>query len=305
MKNKFPRKNIDFGDNSTTVAKFSIAVENSNALINEAIADKLDVNQLISSSSSSTKKSFNIADLGCSVGPNTFIAVHYIIESVKLKCQSYCLDSELEFQVFFNDHASNDFNTLFKFLPYDRQYFATGVPGSFHARLFPEASLHFVHSYSLQWLFKIPKELLDQQSLAWNKGEDILAHELAFGGLMALIIPCYPEGTPPSECPLFAIIDLLGATLMEMASMVVLIKRNGYFDIEKVEALVRRRMKGPAPLNHLRAAWEGLIIEHFGREIIDQLFDLFKNKVAESPIISQPSGKNVEDLFILLKRKLA
>ncbi|CAK9153346.1 unnamed protein product [Ilex paraguariensis] len=245
MKNKFPRKNIDFGDNSTTVAKFSIAVENSNALINEAIADKLDVNQLISSSSSSTKKSFNIADLGCSVGPNTFIAVHYIIESVKLKCQSYCLDSELEFQVFFNDHASNDFNTLFK------------------------------------------------------------AHELAFGGLMALIIPCYPEGTPPSECPLFAIIDLLGATLMEMASMVVLIKRNGYFDIEKVEALVRRRMKGPAPLNHLRAAWEGLIIEHFGREIIDQLFDLFKNKVAESPIISQPSGKNVEDLFILLKRKLA
>ena len=76
-----------------------------------------------------------------------------------------------EFQVFFNDHTSNDFNTLFTSLPPERPYFATGVPGSFHGRLFPNSSLDFVHSsYALQILSKVPKELLNKNSAAWNKG---------------------------------------------------------------------------------------------------------------------------------------
>jgi hypothetical protein len=62
-------------------------VETAKVLINEDIAEKLDINELISSSSSS--KLFSIADLGCSVGPNTFIVVGNIIDSVKLKYQSF------------------------------------------------------------------------------------------------------------------------------------------------------------------------------------------------------------------------
>ncbi|PRQ15944.1 putative loganate O-methyltransferase [Rosa chinensis] len=73
-----------------------------------------------------------IADLGCSVGPNTFIAVETIIEA---------------------------------------QYFAAAVPGSFHGRLFPKASLDIVYSaYAIQWLSKTPQELLDSNSPAFNKG---------------------------------------------------------------------------------------------------------------------------------------
>ena len=76
-----------------------------------------------------------------------------------------------EFQVFFNDHTSNDFNTLFTSLPPERPYFATGVLGSFHGRLFPNSSLDFAHSsYALQILSKVPKELLNKNSAAWNKG---------------------------------------------------------------------------------------------------------------------------------------
>ena len=46
-----------------------------------------------------------IADLGCSVGPNTFFTVQNLIEAVQKKWPSETL---LEFQVFFNDHLGND-----------------------------------------------------------------------------------------------------------------------------------------------------------------------------------------------------
>lgn len=80
-----------------------------------------------------------------------------IIDSVELKFQHEC-PAAIEFQVFFNDHSDNDFNTLFKSLPQSRSYYAAGVPGSFYSSLFPKSSLHFVHSsYTLHWLSKVPK----------------------------------------------------------------------------------------------------------------------------------------------------
>lgn len=83
-------------------------VEAAEVLTNEAIAWKLDTTEVISPSSS--MKWFAIADLGCSVGPNTIIAVEDIIDSVILKCQSFGQDEEaLEFQVFFKDYASKRF----------------------------------------------------------------------------------------------------------------------------------------------------------------------------------------------------
>ncbi|KAI8019932.1 putative S-adenosylmethionine-dependent methyltransferase [Camellia lanceoleosa] len=222
------------------------AVESAKSLMNAAIVDNLDLNQLNRVSASSN--SFKIVGLGCSVGPNTFIAVQNIIESVKLVCQCQGLDSEaLEFQVLFNDQASNDFNMLFKCLSKGRQYFAAGVPGSFHGRLFPKSSFHLMHSsYSLQWLSKVPPELVDKQSPAWNKGriyyggapkevfeayeaqfakdmESFLnarALELVPGGLMALAVPCHPSDTPPSPFFLMVLIQLLEAILNDMANMV-------------------------------------------------------------------------------------
>lgn len=216
-------------------------LETAKVLINEAIAEVLDIKQVISSSSS--WKSFAVADLGCSVGPNTLMAVENIIDSVKLKHQSFGQNQEaLEFMVFFNDHASNDFNTLFQSLPPDKQYFAAGVPGLFQDRLFPKASLHFVHcSYSLHWLSKAPKELIDKSSPAWNKGRIYYIHapkevreaysdqfakdmesflnarakELVSGGLMALILTCLPDGNSIQYYD-FAFMDLLEASLKDM-----------------------------------------------------------------------------------------
>ena len=49
------------------------------AMMDDVIAEKLDVEKRVSSS----KSTFCIADLGCSVRPNTFIAMQNIIEVVQ------------------------------------------------------------------------------------------------------------------------------------------------------------------------------------------------------------------------------
>ncbi|CAN4114031.1 unnamed protein product [Withania somnifera] len=142
-------------------------------MIKEAIIENVDMKSLLSNNSNVS--SFHIVDFGCSIGPNTFLAMQHIIEAITHKYQiPHYNDIQIspEFQVFFNDHVTNDFNTLFKSLPPDRRYFASAVPGSFYGRLFPSCSIHFAYSsYSLQWLSKTPEELIDEKSSSWNKGK--------------------------------------------------------------------------------------------------------------------------------------
>ncbi|KAI3413020.1 uncharacterized protein J3R85_016582 [Psidium guajava] len=225
-------KNSYFQRVATNVARESI---------DEVIAEELDIKRF-----SPALTTFQIADLGCSVGPNTFVAVQNILEAVRRKYESLGLASQLpDFQVLFNDHVSNDFNTLFTSLPSDRPYYAAGVPGSFHGRLFPEASLHFVHSsYALQWLSKVPKELIDPNSPAFNKGRvhytsapsevsdayttqfakdmatflSARGEEIASGGIMVLVMPGIANGIPYSRIPSGVMFDLLGFSLMDMAN---------------------------------------------------------------------------------------
>ncbi|WJZ80583.1 hypothetical protein VitviT2T_000490 [Vitis vinifera] len=206
-------------------------------MIEEAIAQKLDVKCFSSNP-------FRLADLGCSVGPNTFISMQHIVEAVERKYLEQGLKSQIpEFQVFFNDHVANDFNTLFASLPTERRYFACGVPGSFHGRLFPESSIHFMFSsHAIHWLSKVPEELLDKNSPAWNRGRihytsapDEVSHayaaqfdhdmeiflsarakELVVGGIIVLTMAALPNGIPASRIPSGVMFDLLGASLMDM-----------------------------------------------------------------------------------------
>ncbi|KAI9074785.1 hypothetical protein K1719_043262 [Acacia pycnantha] len=100
----------------------------------------LDLETLLHDSSNVIR----IADLGCSVGPNTFFIFQNFIDTLNLKSQSqgHGFDS-LEFQVFFNDHVGNDFNTLFKSLPEEKQDMRHCVPSSFHGRLFRNQAFMF------------------------------------------------------------------------------------------------------------------------------------------------------------------
>ncbi|KAG9449048.1 hypothetical protein H6P81_009013 [Aristolochia fimbriata] len=211
-------------------------------LISEAI-DKHSCLKLLSSS-----KAYHVADLGCSVGPNTFSVVQNIIGSVEHKLLSLQDRSSnvMDFQVSFNDHVANDFNTLFISLPSKgRRYFAAGVPGSFHGRLFPRQSLHFVHSsYAVHWLSQVPGELSDETSPAWNEGKimsigaksevqeayaaqfakdietflEARAAEVVDGGLMALTLP-YSKSSIHVQQALFSrLFRILELTLIDMAA---------------------------------------------------------------------------------------
>ncbi|CAN6584852.1 unnamed protein product [Malus baccata var. baccata] len=247
----YPMKGGDgpnsYANNSTFQKGY---VDAAKELLSKAVAEKLNTDVLLSSNT------FCIADLGCSVGPNTFIAVENILEAVEFKFQSQGLNLQIpEFQVFFNDHTLNDFNRLFKSLPQTRRYYAAGVPGSFYSRLFPNASINFFHSsFALQWLSRVPKQVVDKNSSAWNKGrihysnstdevarayeaqhaEDMecflnaRAQEIADGGMMVLVIPGRPNTLPHSDSLVNVSFQLIGSCLMDMA-------RKGLVSEEKVD----------------------------------------------------------------------
>ncbi|KAG9454892.1 hypothetical protein H6P81_007796 [Aristolochia fimbriata] len=220
-------------------------VNASKVLISDAIENSISLKEF------STISTFRVADLGCSVGPNTFSVVQNIVGAVERKLLLLLPDEGvvllLDFEVFFNDHYSNDFNTLFSSLASKagrRRYFAAGVPGSFHGRLFPKASLHFVHSsYAVQWLSRVPDEVKDETSPAWNKGKILSveakqevqeaysarfaqdmeaflqarADELVGGGLMVLIFPYTKSPVYVEKALFYRLWRILELALNDMA----------------------------------------------------------------------------------------
>ncbi|KAJ4980709.1 hypothetical protein NE237_031546 [Protea cynaroides] len=329
-----------------------MGISNLKSRIDEEISRKLDIKSF-----SSTTTTLHIADLGCSVGPETYSAMQDIVESIELKYISEGLNSQIpEFLVFFNDFSSNDFNTLFSALSPNKKYFAAAVPGSFYQRLFAERSLHFVYSsHSLQWLSKVPADLVDQNSLAWNKGmvfytnapkavveaysaqfaEDMdsflcaRAEELVRGGMMTLLMPGLSDETPLSECSHCMLYDLLGSCLLEMTQMGLvseekvdsfnypmyiaspkelqgLVEKNKSFIIESMEMVSPLTMEDEMPsaqvfTMQLRDGMQKPIKEHFGAEIdLDDLFDRFSKKIADSSHLIEENYKKPNHLFMVL-----
>ncbi|XP_010464857.1 PREDICTED: salicylate/benzoate carboxyl methyltransferase [Camelina sativa] len=108
-----------------------------------------------------------IAELGCSSGENTFLAVSEIINTINVLCQ-HVNENPPEIDCCLNDLPENDFNMTFKSIPFFNKKiknklascFVYGAPGSFYSRLFSRNSLHLIHSsYALHWLSKVPEKL--------------------------------------------------------------------------------------------------------------------------------------------------
>ncbi|KAF7808803.1 putative S-adenosylmethionine-dependent methyltransferase At5g38780 [Senna tora] len=255
-------------------------------------------------------------------GPNTFIAIQYIIEAIQTQYQSHNLPTP-EFQVFFNDQVSNDFNTLFQKLPPNRNYFASGVPGSFHGRLFPRQSLHLIHSSSsLSWVSKLPKEIIRDGSCgAWNKGRihyagaprevvDVYeehykksleaflharAEEIVRNGIMALQIGLVSEEKVDTfNVPIY--FPLLKDLKRKLES-------NEDFISEQMESLEAKIQLVPNVemyvSHYCRAAVEALFEKHFGEEAVDELFERYTNKVKEFPEMMDLQNLKLDVLFVL------
>ncbi|KAL3525497.1 hypothetical protein ACH5RR_013869 [Cinchona calisaya] len=335
------------------------SVDSAKQMTNEMIDQYLDLGNHLNTSSPNIN-SFTIADFGCSVGPNTFYAVHNIIEAVENKFKSQKMESQIpEFHVFFNDHIDNDFNTLLKNLPTNnRGYFAAAVPGSFHGRLVPDCALNLAHcSTALHWLSKIPKEVTDEKSPAWNRGRIHYAgadkevkeafsaqfgkdldsfltsrgRELVPGGLLIIVTLGFPDGVEVSESSMGENFNILGSCFRDMveegiiadetldsfnlpfyypspSEMKAVMEANGLFDIKIIEELVppitREKPDLAVSVLHLRAIIGGLIKEHFGEGIIDDLFERHIKKYVENPIVSDEKHFKEASYFVLLQRKM-
>lgn len=86
-----------------------------------------------------------------------------------------------------------------------------------------------------------------------------------------------------------------------------IIDKNQSFTIERTEIL-----NNPGKLTltsfsarsmYLRAVFEGLLMNHFGSEIMDELFERYTKKLEASPIFADPSNEKSIIIFVLLKRK--
>ncbi|ERM97195.1 hypothetical protein AMTR_s00119p00041570 [Amborella trichopoda] len=175
------------GDDDGSYAKNSEAPASAIALAEPLLVDAL-LNAMTAiktgdmSIESSDTAVVRIADLGCATGLNTLATVDLIVRTLQQR-RRFC--SGMEFEAFFADLPSNDFNSLFRLLPPlslsdsedadadedGRRYYAAGVAGSFYGRLFPKRSIHVAVSLSaLHWLSQIPKRVLQKSSGAWNKG---------------------------------------------------------------------------------------------------------------------------------------
>ncbi|XP_021831515.1 jasmonate O-methyltransferase-like [Prunus avium] len=236
-------------------------------IIHEAVLEILSSNNI---------ESMGIADLGCSSGPNTLLPISYIMDAIHAKRSSLGLQlspsSTTEFRVYLNDLFSNDFNAISMSLPafYNNlkqekgpefgSVFVSAVPGSFHGRLFPAKTLHFVHSScSIHWLSRVPPALsntpAEAAGSAFNKGKIYIsktspqcvldayslqfhedfssflksrAEEVVGGGRMVLSLLGRPSSDPttPESCDQW---ELLAHALMTLVS-------EGLIEEEKVDA---------------------------------------------------------------------
>jgi hypothetical protein len=107
-------------------------------------------------------------DLGSGSGPNAINNTAFILEILRSR-----LSEDAEIQAYFIDLPGNDFNNLFQLLSQNFKadnVYAAGVPGSYTDRLFARSSVNvFFSSLCLHWLSKLPDEVLDKESPAYNR----------------------------------------------------------------------------------------------------------------------------------------
>ncbi|KAI5647604.1 hypothetical protein M9H77_33609 [Catharanthus roseus] len=331
--------NTSYANNSSVQQKVILMTR---AITEEAIADLY---------SSLLPKAICIADLGCSSGPNTLLAVSNIIKTVEKRRRSLGHKSP-EYQIYLNDLPNNDFNNIFKSLsnfkeklakqmgPGFGSCFFSGVPGSFYGRLFPTKTLHFVHSsYSLMWLSKVPdltevnkgniylsrtspagvvKAYLKQFQRDFSTFLKCRAEELVPGGAMVLTLlgrRSHDHSSKESgyiyELLSMAINQLVSEGLIEEekldsfnipeytpspAEVKYVVEEEGCFVISHLEAtsvhwnasdksefsaIGELKNSGYNVAKCIRAVTESLLVSHFGKDLMDDIFDKFKEILIE------------------------
>ncbi|KAL0372681.1 UNVERIFIED_CONTAM: Loganic acid O-methyltransferase [Sesamum calycinum] len=297
-------------------------VEAARPVIEEEISTKIDVKQVSST--------FKIADFGCSTGHNSFAAMHVITQAISRKFDTEELSPLTpDFHVYFNDQVFNDFNTLFKALPPKRLYYAAGVPGSFRAvveKTSPAWNNGKIHHYGARK--EVVEAYTNQFAEETKAFLDCRAEELMPGGLLTILLPVVPASwNPDTFYTVNTELGVFGSCLLTWQNsedkvdsfnlplyftnpeeFKGIIESSNNYTVERMETLYNpgKRVLSSGPkvrATIFRAAFEFMLINHFGGEIIDELFDLYANKLAASPVLSDAANDKTFEIIVVLKRK--
>ncbi|KAF8040352.1 hypothetical protein BT93_B2551 [Corymbia citriodora subsp. variegata] len=158
------------------------------------------------------------------------------------------------------------------------------------------------------------------------------AEEMVSEGLIFMVVPGVPDMVHDSQTTVGSEFELLGSCLVDLANEGIICKakvesfnlplhfpserelkqvigRNKFFHIERIRALSHPKLHVAfsTPESRslcLRAAFEGLLLHHFGDElIIYDLFHRYSLKVAKSPFFLKPVSHESMTFFVVLKRK--
>ncbi|GLT34361.1 hypothetical protein SLA2020_088800 [Shorea laevis] len=157
------------------------------------------------------------------------------------------------------------------------------------------------------------------------------AEEVVPGGFMTLLMPGTQNGANLLKCTLVAISELLGSSLMDMAKeglvdearvdsfnlpvyypssekVIAIVEKEGWFKIEQIQEIARPMTRQLSKQDiekyalFIRGWAEVVVRDHFGVEIVDEVFSNFTEKLMESGLLSDPSIAPMVDLFVLLMR---
>ncbi|KAL7229083.1 hypothetical protein ACSBR2_007723 [Camellia fascicularis] len=272
---------------------------------------------------------FNVADLGCAAGPNTFSVISTVKECVAKNCKELnCQTPEL--QVYFNDLPGNDFNTLFKGLLEfggggDRcdgvSCYVMGVPGSFHSRLFPRNHLHLVHSsYSVQWQSQAPKGLSSREGLALNKGKIYVSMTSPPVVREAYLSQFHEDFTNflnsrsqevlylINKSPQRGVIDEVKLDSFNVPYYIPsakevqdVVERQGSFKIENIDTIAVNNVgkgldngdvwvRGEIFGKRVRVFTESMISNQFGEEVLDKIYEKFTRIAVSDWVGTQSTG---------------
>ncbi|CAI9108649.1 OLC1v1008307C1 [Oldenlandia corymbosa var. corymbosa] len=277
-------------------------------------------------------KTWCIADLGCSSGPNTFMVVFDLIKTVDKRRKTLGLESP-EYQIFLNDLPSNDFNTIFKSVPEFQeklrnemeagfgQCFVTGVPEMEEAN---KGNIHITNS-SPQSVISVYVKPFEKDFSAFLRCR---SEEMVTGGRMVLALqgrksenPCSTEGSYFWELLAMALREMVSEGLVEEEKLDSfnipdykpspgqvrsLVELEGSFKIDRLETSEihwnayegeiledgKFRDGGNNLAKCVRAIAEPLLVRHFGEEIIEEVFSRYKG------ILNDYMSKEQSPLFV-------
>ncbi|KAI7754715.1 hypothetical protein M8C21_009475 [Ambrosia artemisiifolia] len=272
---------------------------------------------------------FTFADLGCSSGTNTLLVASNIIDMVHEVCQ----ENERKVPQFqLRKDKGESFGPCF----------VSAVPGSFYDRLFPDQSLHLVHSAnSNHWLSQVPQGLenngtyicmakksppnvyqayRNQFHTDFTKFLKMRSEEVVHGGSM--IITFLARGvTDPTADDSWALLELLGQSLVDLIKE-GLVRESDinsfnvplYFPCEEElkNIIEHERSFSLENMNFLKLNWDPQDTDYMNMNESDELSQIHGKNVSKlmkailEPLLISHFGNSIIDmLFKKLEKHVA